>query len=109
MTTRKQESGSAKRKRAKRVDDLVQSQRGDILKFFKGNSSASKNPDEWAIVVVEEEQPTQANGNSESDQQEENVDNNIGNDNVSGSDAQTQSASVDEQPVHTSDIYDPRN
>ena len=109
MSTRKQESGSAKRKRAKRVADLVQSQRGDILKFFKSNSSASKNPDEWAIVAVEEEQPTQANGNSESDQQEQNVDTNIGNDNVSGSDAQTQSASVDEQPVHSSDIYDPRN
>ena len=61
---------------------------------------------------MEEEQ----NENFEADQQEENVGTNIGDNNVSdsetvpnSSDAQTQSASVDEQPVHTSDIYDPRN
>ena len=62
------------------MDDLVQSQRGDIFQIFRGNYSASKILDEWAIVAVEEEQPSQANGNSESDQHEENVDTNIGHD-----------------------------
>ncbi|PNT61430.1 hypothetical protein BRADI_5g15112v3 [Brachypodium distachyon] len=115
--TRKYPSGNEKRKKAKRLDELVQSQRGDIFKFFKSNTGAltSTNPNnELAIVTVAGEQPT--DGNFESDQQEENIDTNIGDNNVSdsenvdnSSDAHTQSASIDEEPVHTSDIYDPRN
>ena len=81
-------------------------------KFLKSNTSASMNPnDELAIVAVEEEEP--ANGISE---EEENVDINVDDNNVSGSEnlanssgANAQSASVDEQPVYTSNIYDPRN
>ena len=92
-------SGYAKRKRAKELDALEQSQTGDILKFFRANTGASVNPNNLAIVAVEEEQP--ANENIESDQHKENI--------VDSSDAHTESASVDEQPVYTSDIYDPRN
>ena len=115
MSSRSYPSGSAKRKRAKRIAELVQAQKGDIHNFLKSNAGVSINPnDDLAIVVVEEEQPT--NENFESDQHEENIDTNIGDSNVSGSenvanssDAHTQSPSVDEQPVYTSDIYDPRN
>ncbi|PNT70219.1 hypothetical protein BRADI_2g07926v3 [Brachypodium distachyon] len=85
---RKYPSGNEKRKRAKRVDELSTS-----------GASTSINPNnELAIVTVAGEQPT--GGNFESHQQEENIDNNIGDNN---------SASIDEQPVYTSDIYDPRN
>lgn len=60
-------SGSEKRKRKQRVDDLIQSQGGAMDNFFKSNTSSSINPnDELAIVAVEEEEPT--NGNSVSGQ-----------------------------------------
>ena len=59
---------------------------------------------------MEEEQPT--NENFEFDQHEENINTNIGDSNVSddsenvanSSNAHTQSTSIDEQPVYTSDI-----
>jgi hypothetical protein len=113
MSSREYESGSSKRKRAQNVAALIQSQRGDIYKFFKADTSASRNPNnELAIVAMEEKQQT--SDNFESGQQEENIGANGSDNNVSGSagnssDAQPQSASVDEQPVFTSDIYDPRN
>jgi hypothetical protein len=54
--SRKRSDGNTKRKRAKQVASLIQSQRGDIHKFFKSNTGASINPnDELAIVAVEEE------------------------------------------------------
>jgi hypothetical protein len=105
--SRKRPDGNTKRKRAKQVAALIQSQRGDIHKFFKSNTGASINPnDELAIVAVEEEA-----GASGSYQQEENIDTNIGDSNVSGSEnaANSTDPSVDEQPFYTSDIYDPRN
>ena len=37
------------------IDDLIQSQRGAIDKFFKSNTSTSRNLDERAIVAVEEQ------------------------------------------------------
>jgi hypothetical protein len=83
---RKSPSGHAKRKRAKEVAALIQSQRGDIHKFFRANTGASVNPNnELAIVAVEQEQPD--NANFESSQQEENIDTdtNIGENNVGGS------------------------
>jgi hypothetical protein len=97
---RKGPSGHAKRKRAKELAALIQSQREDIHKFFRANTGASVNPNnELAIVAVEEEQPDNANFGS-----------NIGENNVSGSEnVCTESSDVDEQPVYTSDIYDPRN
>nr|XP_051221819.1 uncharacterized protein LOC127340077 [Lolium perenne] len=105
--SRKRPDGNTKRKRAKQVAALIQSQRGDIHKFFKSNTGASINPnDELAIVAVEEEA-----GASGSYEQEENIDTKIGDSNVSGSEnaANSTDPSVDEQPFYTSDIYDPRN
>jgi hypothetical protein len=56
---RKGPSGHAKRKRAKELAALIQSQRGDIHKFFRANTGASVNPNnELAIAAVEEEQPS---------------------------------------------------
>jgi hypothetical protein len=43
-----------KEKKKRRIDDLIQSQRGAIDKFFKSNTSTSRNLDEWAIIAVEE-------------------------------------------------------
>src|SRR4051812_30107184 len=81
-------SGSDKRKRKTAMDKLVQSQHGDTHKFLKSNNGAStasiNQDDELAAVAIEEEQ--QPIGNSEYVQREENVDTNIGDDNVSGSD-----------------------
>ena len=54
MLPKKHASGSEKRKKKRRIDDLIQSQRGAIDKVFKSNTSTSRNPDEWAIIVVEE-------------------------------------------------------
>ncbi|ONM03378.1 General transcription factor 2-related zinc finger protein [Zea mays] len=110
MSSRRYLSGSEKRKRKKRVDDLIDSQRGAIDKFFKSNASASTNPNDvfaLAIVPVGTEEPT-----NENSREEEHVDINVDDNNVSdhenmsnSSDAHAQFGSVDEQP----DIYDPRN
>ena len=53
MSSRRYPSGSEKRKMKKRVDDLIDSQRGAIDKFFKSNASASTNPnDAFALAIV---------------------------------------------------------
>jgi hypothetical protein len=64
-----------------------------------------------AIVAVEEEEPA-----VRISEEEENIDINVDDNNVSGPDnpsnsspAQAQSASLDEEPVYTPEIYDPRN
>ena len=57
MSFRTYESGAAKWKKAKRVVELIKSQKGDIHKFLKSNTGVSINPNnELAIVAVEEEQ-----------------------------------------------------
>jgi 16S rRNA U516 pseudouridylate synthase RsuA-like enzyme len=61
MSTRKYTSGSEKRKKRKRADELIESQRVAMDNFFQKNTSTSRNPDESAIVVVE----TQTNINLE--------------------------------------------
>jgi hypothetical protein len=58
MSSRKQASGCEKRKRKKPQDDLIESQRGSIDKVFKSSRTAPRNPDELAIVVVEEQTNT---------------------------------------------------
>ena len=107
MSFRKFESGNDKRKRKRHVDALIESQRGSIDNFFKSSTAASTNPDELAIVALDE---------TTNENEEENID--IGGDDnnvsdpentVHASDAQEQSTSIDEQPVYTLDIYDPRN
>uniref|UniRef100_A0A804Q8A5 Uncharacterized protein n=1 Tax=Zea mays TaxID=4577 RepID=A0A804Q8A5_MAIZE len=112
MPWRKEPSGSEKGKKRKRVDDFIESQRGAMDKFVKSNSSASMNPNNELAIVVEEEEP-----GIEISEEEGNVDtNNFDDNNVSGaenpnnsSEARTQPTSVDEEPVYTYDIYDPRN
>ncbi|WVZ68908.1 hypothetical protein U9M48_017784 [Paspalum notatum var. saurae] len=113
MSSRKYPPGSEKRKRKKRADEFIETQRGAMDKFLKSNPNVSPNPNnELAIIAVEEEEA--AVGISE--EEEENPDINLDHNNVSGpenqansSDAHGQSASVDEEPVYTPDIYDPRN
>ena len=108
MSSRKHASGSEKRKKKrKRVDELVESQKGAIDKFFKSNTSSSKNLNELAIVVVEE----QSNGNSENQYPtEENIGTKGDDNNVSNHEHIFNSfASVDEQPFFPMDIYDPKN
>jgi len=92
-------SGSAKRRKRKKEEELRESQKGALDTFVTRNSTATENPEPLAIVAVEVEE----NANS-------NVDEDIVSDheNISNSSA-TQSASIDEQPVFTVDIYDPRN
>jgi hypothetical protein len=112
MSSRKYPSGSEKRKRKKHADDFIETQRGAMDKFLKINPSVSMNPNnELAIVAVEEEEPA-----IRISEEEENIDINVDDNNVSGPDnpsnsspAQAQSASLDEEPVYTPDIYDPRN
>ena len=98
----------AKRKRETTCGCLHRiTETGPIDILFTSTSDASMRlDDEFAIVVVEKEQPT--NGNSESEKQEENVDTNINDDNVSGSpnvtnslDAHLQSPSVHEHLFFT--------
>lgn len=103
MSSRRYPSGSEKRKRKKRVDDLIDLQRGAIDKFFKSNASASMNLNDvfaLAIVPVGTEEPT-----NENYREEEHVDINADDNNVSdhenmsnSSDAHAQFGSVDEQP-----------
>ncbi|XP_062203442.1 uncharacterized protein LOC133905697 [Phragmites australis] len=82
-------------------------------KFLRSNTGSSRNPDEWAIVAVEEQ--TNVNDDDQGPTPtEDNVDINEDDNNVSGHDnifnsSATKSASVDDQPVFTTDIYDPRN
>ncbi|XP_062232383.1 uncharacterized protein LOC133929596 [Phragmites australis] len=82
-------------------------------KFLRSNTGSSRTSDEWAIVAVEEQ--TNVNDDDQCpNPTEDNVDINEDDNNVSGHDnifnsSATESASVDEQPVFTTDIYDPRN
>jgi hypothetical protein len=112
MSARKYPSGSEKRKRKKRTDEFIETQRGAMDKFFSSNSTTSKNQNEMAIVSIEE-QPD----NNPEDQgftPEENIDTDRNDNNVSDHEPMvnsppTENASVDEQPVFIEDIYDPRN
>ncbi|ONL98916.1 General transcription factor 2-related zinc finger protein [Zea mays] len=80
MSSRRYPSGGEKRKRKKRVDDLIDSQRGAIDKFFKSNASASTNPNDTfalAIVPVGIQEPT-----NENSREEEHVDINADDNNI---------------------------
>ena len=54
MSSRKFESAASKRKRKRLADASRESQRGSLDKFFKSSTTPSTNPDELAIVVVDE-------------------------------------------------------
>jgi hypothetical protein len=112
MPWRKEPSGSEKGKKRKRVDDFIESQRGAMDKFVKSNSSASMNPNNELAIVVEEEEPgieiSEEEGNVDTDNFDDNNVSGAENPNIS-SEARTQPTNVDEEPVYTYDIYDPRN
>nr|TKW03610.1 hypothetical protein SEVIR_7G052600v2 [Setaria viridis] len=84
-----EETSSEKRKRKKHVDELIESQRGSIDKFFKSSTTTSKNPDDLMIVVVEEQTNTIP---------EDNVGINTDDNNVSDH----EHFASDEEPVFTS-------
>ncbi|XP_042027263.1 zinc finger MYM-type protein 1-like [Salvia splendens] len=104
MSTRKYASGSEKRKKRKRVDELIESQRGAMDRFFSNRTSTgtSRNPDELALIVVEE----QTNPNLEDEVPMQDNDDNYVSDHDQPA---TEPASSHEQFVYTTDIYDPRN
>lgn len=86
-------------------------------RFFTSNSRTTRNTDELATVVVEE-QPNIISEDQiptpEGPTPEENVGMNTDDINVSDHEpilnpSPTENVSVDEQPVFTEDIYDPRN
>ena len=52
MSSRKYPSGSEKRKKRKQADVFIETQRGDLDKFFRTNSSTSRNPNELALAIV---------------------------------------------------------
>ena len=112
MSSRKYPSGNEKRKR-KQADVFIETQKGALDKFFRTNSSTSRNPNELALVIIPmEERPNIDLGDHPSPTAEENVDtdDNIVNDhepifNLSP----TEGANLDDEPVLTEYIYDPAN
>ena len=110
MLPKKHSSGSEKRKKKRKIDALKESQKGSIHKFFKSNTSTTRNLDEWAIVAVED-QTTQQEDQSRI---EDNVgidtdDNNVSDHEPIFNSPTTESTRVDEEPVFTIDMYDPVN
>ncbi|BAF30067.1 Os12g0565800, partial [Oryza sativa Japonica Group] len=110
MLPKKHASGSEKRKKKRRIEDLIQLQKGAINKFFKSNTSTSRNPDEWAIVAVEE----QTMHPEDQGPIEDNVGINTDDNNVSDHEPifnspTTESTRVDDEPIFTFDMYDPVN
>ena len=113
MTSRKYPSSSEKRKKRKQADTFIGTQRGALDKFFRTNSSTSRNPNELALAIIPmEECPNIDLGDHPSPTPEENVDtdDNIVNDhepifNLSP----TEGANLDDEPVLTEYIYDLAN
>lgn len=54
MSSRRYPSGSEKRKRKKRTEEFIESQKGTMDRFLTNNSRTSRDEDQWAIVAVEE-------------------------------------------------------
>jgi hypothetical protein len=107
MSSRKYPSGCEKRKKRKKEDDFRKSQRGALDKFFSTTNS-SRNSDNLAIVVVEEQANIDLEDHAQAPMPEENVEVNMDDNNVSDHEpifnsSPTVSTSIDEA------IYDPRN
>jgi len=115
MSSRKYPSGSEKRKKRKQADVFIETQKGAIDKFFRINSSTSRNPDELALAIVPvEEQPNIDLGDHQSPTPEENIDINTDDNIVNDHEpifnsSPTEGANLDDEPVFTEDIYDPGN
>lgn len=105
MSSRKYLSGSQKRKKRKKVDELIDLQKGSIDKFFKTDASSSRNSEEWALVCVQEQPNNFLDGNNDINTDDNNL---SGHENLASSPA-TETMNVDEQPKFRIDIYDPRN
>ena len=71
--SRKYPSGSEKRKKRKREDEFIASQKGSLDRFVKVNSNPSRNVEELAIIAVEE----QINGGLEENIDIQEDDNNV--------------------------------
>jgi hypothetical protein len=101
--TRKYASVSEKRKKKARGDELKQSQRGSIHKFFKKDMNTSRDLNQLAIVVwkepahivPEDEGPSPCDDNVGIEMGENNVstDEHVFNSNA------TKNTSIDEEPV----------
>jgi hypothetical protein len=91
-----------KRRKRKLENEFIQSQKGAMDKYVRSNMTTS-NLDELALAIITQDQAS-----------EDNVDINGDNGNVSDNEntfnsSSTKSASLDEQNIFTSDIFDPRN
>ncbi|TVU40628.1 hypothetical protein EJB05_14097, partial [Eragrostis curvula] len=99
---RKHASGSEKRRKKRRRDEISEKQKGDIHKFFKSTAEPSRNNEEWEMVVFEQRTDGPSQGNNNTNENGENA-----------SDRENspvmESAADDEQPFFSIDIYDPRN
>uniref|UniRef100_A0A8I6YC25 Uncharacterized protein n=1 Tax=Hordeum vulgare subsp. vulgare TaxID=112509 RepID=A0A8I6YC25_HORVV len=107
---RKYPSGSFKRKKKQQQDEEKEALSGSIFRYYKSKTSTSRNPEELAIVLADD----QNNVNREDDgytPREDDVDIDMHDTNVSDHDpiinsSAAESASADEEPVITVDIYD---
>ena len=101
MSSRKYPSGNEKRKKRKRANELIESQKGAIDKNFRTGTSTSttRNSEELALVIVQE-QPTE---NLEDD-------NNLSGQESIPNSPNTKNLIVDEQeqPTFSMNVYDPR-
>jgi hypothetical protein len=112
MSTRKYASESEKRKNQTRQDDLIESQKEAINIFLTRNTTTSRNLDDLSIVAIKEQanpnlgdQPTEDNNGINTDDDKVSDHENENTFNASA----TESTNIDEQPIFTVDIYDPRN
>lgn len=103
MSSRKCLSGSEKRKRKKHKDEMAESQRGSIDKYFRTGSS-SRNSLQLALVTVEEQQTE----NLDDDYDTNEVDNNFSQPENLADSPNSEIPSADEQQSCTVDILDPR-
>jgi len=97
-SSRKFASGSEKRRKKKRQDELIESQKGAMDRFIqKKTPGPSRNTEELAIVIVEQ----QDEGISQENMNISDADNNVSRENSPVTDH--------EELVFSVDIYDPRN
>ena len=97
-SNRKFASSSEKRRKKKRQDELIESQKGAMDRFIqKKTPGPSRNTEELAIVIVEQ----QDEGISQENMNISDDDNNVSRENSPVTDH--------EELVFSIDIYDPRN
>jgi hypothetical protein len=91
---------------------LIESQKEAINIFLTRNTTTSRNLDDLSIVAIKEQanpnlgdQPTEDNNGINTDDDKVSDHENENTFNASA----TESTNIDEQPIFTVDIYDPRN